>query len=78
VSVGTNLFMRDLIERGDLHTRPIIEPKLTRTLYICELSDRPATFALERVRQVIVEQIVLAVSKGQWDASPCLSAYHPK
>lgn len=76
--VGTNLFMRDLIERGDLHTRPIIEPNLTRTLYICELSNRPATFALETVRRMIVDQIVLAVSKGQWDASPCLSANHPK
>ena len=71
--VGTNLFMRDLIDRGELHTRPIIEPNLTRTLHICERSDRPATFALETVRRMILDQISMAVSTGHWDASPCVS-----
>jgi LysR family nitrogen assimilation transcriptional regulator len=72
--VGTNLFMRELIERGELHTRPIIEPHLTRTLHICELADRPATFALESVRRMIVDLIMHAVSTGDWTAKPIASA----
>ena len=68
--VGTRLFMRELLDDGTLHARPIIEPKLTRTLYVCEQIDRPATFALETVRQLIWEQILSAMSEGRWDASP--------
>lgn len=68
--VGTRLFMQNLLDEGKLHARPITEPKLTRTLYVCELSDRPATFALETVRQLIMTQIFEAVGSGRWEASP--------
>ncbi len=49
--IGTHLFMSDDLSSGELHARPIIEPELARTLYLCELADRSATFALERVRR---------------------------
>ncbi|KIN66181.1 Transcriptional regulator [Sulfitobacter noctilucicola] len=72
--VGTRLFMRELLEEGKLHARPITKPTLTRTLYICELADRPATFALEAVRQLIMKLIFAALSEGRWDAFPVRQA----
>lgn len=67
-AVGTRLFMRELIETGQLHARPIVEPRLTRTLFICERADRTATFALETVRQLVLRLILEAVGSGQWEA----------
>lgn len=66
--VGTRLFMRELLDEGRLHARPIVEPMLTRTLYMCEQADRPATFAMESVRQMIMKQIFDAVQSRRWDA----------
>jgi LysR family nitrogen assimilation transcriptional regulator len=68
--VGTRLFMQELLDEGKLHARPIIEPTLTRTLYICEQADRPATFALEAVRQLIMKLVFDAVRSGRWEAVP--------
>lgn len=66
--VGTDLFMRELLEVGTLHSRPISEPQLTRTLYICEQADRPATFAQEAVRRLIISLIYAAINSGLWEA----------
>lgn len=66
--IGTHLFMRELLEDGTLHARPIVEPRLSRTLYLCELSERPSTFALETVRQLLIEMVLDCVARGDWDA----------
>lgn len=68
--VGTNLFMREPLKAGTLHARPIIEPRLTRTLYICEQTDRPPTFAQEAVRRLIMRHIYQAISDELWEARP--------
>ncbi|MCR4268900.1 LysR family transcriptional regulator [Nitratireductor sp. ZSWI3] len=68
-AVGTKLFMYEHIESGLLHYRPIIEPELSRTLYICEMADRPATYALEAIRAVMLELVRDAVTAGRWEAS---------
>ena len=60
--------MRELIEGGRVNARPIVEPDLRRTLYLCELSDRTATFALETVRQLILRLVLEAVANGIWRA----------
>ena len=67
-AVGTRLFMQDPLESGGLVARPIVEPDLTRTLYMCELADRPATFALETVRELCISLTLDAVASGRWDA----------
>lgn len=67
-AIGTKLFMYEHIESGLLHYRPIVEPELSRTLYICELADRPATYALETVRDLMVDLVRLAVRSGRWEA----------
>lgn len=67
-AIGSHLFMSKLIDGGRVNARPIIQPDLTRTLYLCELSDRTATFALETVRQLILNLIFEAVERGSWQA----------
>lgn len=67
-TIGTRLFMRELIDSGELVARPITDPDLTRTLYICEMVDRSTTFALETVRQLCIGLILEAVSSGVWEA----------
>lgn len=68
--IGTELIMREHIESGALASRPIVAPELNRTLYICELADRPATFALETVRHLCMTLSLDAVESGRWQARP--------
>ncbi|MBW8639401.1 LysR family transcriptional regulator [Hoeflea sp. WL0058] len=66
--IGTRLFMGDLIAEADIHARPIIEPELKRTLYVCELTQRRASFAIETVRDTVIEMIHESIRSGVWDA----------
>lgn len=66
--IGTKLFMQDQLARGTVRYRPIIEPELSRTLYLCELTARPPTFALESVRSLIIELVTTAVERKVWEA----------
>ena len=68
-AIGSHLFMRELIESGRVSARPIVEPDLKRTLYLCELSDRTATFALETVRQLVLRLVFEAVASDAWRAT---------
>ncbi len=68
-TIGTKLFMQEHLESGALSVRPIVEPELSRTLYICELSDRPPTYALEAVRDVMISLVAKAVRSGRWEAT---------
>jgi LysR family nitrogen assimilation transcriptional regulator len=67
-AIGTKLFMYEHIESGLLHYRPIVEPELSRTLYVCEMADRPATYALEAVRSLILDLVRRSVMDGRWEA----------
>jgi LysR family transcriptional regulator, nitrogen assimilation regulatory protein len=67
-TIGTKLFMYEHIESGLLHYRPIVEPELSRTLYVCEMADRPATYALEAVRSLILDLVRRSVMDGRWEA----------
>lgn len=66
--IGTKLFMHDQLTSGALHFRPIKEPELSRTLHVCELAARPPTFALEAIRDLILELVSDAVKDGRWEA----------
>lgn len=67
-AIGTKLFMREKIETGELHWRPFADPPLTRTLYLCELADRPPTIALETMREMLLDLLAEAVRRGVWEA----------
>lgn len=66
--IGSRLFMQEHIESGALHLRPIVEPELSRTLYLCEMAERPATFALEAIRGDILKLVADTVRMGTWEA----------
>lgn len=68
-AIGTKLFMYEQLESGLLHSRPIIEPTLSRTLYLCEMADQPTTFAQEAVRALMLELAAATVTSGIWDAT---------
>lgn len=68
-TIGTRLVMRDDLESGALQARQIVDPELTRTLFLCETADRPASFALEAVRGLVLELIRGAVDDGRWPAT---------
>ena len=67
--VGTEFILREHLASGDLVSRPIINPKLNRTLYIGELRDRPATFALEAVRDLCLALTLQAIASKHWCAT---------
>lgn len=66
--IGTHLVLQDDIANGTLHARPIVEPDLVRTLHVCEMVERPATFALEMVRSLCLDYVRQAVFSGAWQA----------
>ena len=67
-AVGTKLIVRDQLLNGALNFRPIVEPELSRTLYLCELAGRPPTFASEAVKNLTIELISDAVKQNIWEA----------
>jgi len=66
--IGTRLFMREQLDAGTLHARPIVEPALLRTLYLCRLVDRPATFVMEAMRRLLLDLIRAEIDNGRWEA----------
>jgi len=72
-AIGTTLIMKEHLDSGVLAARPIVEPELSRTLFMCELADRPATFALETVRNLTINLALQATRDGIWDATPSTS-----
>ncbi len=66
--IGTRLFMQDQLQRGTVRARPIIDPELSRTLYLCHLASRPPTFASEAIRRLLLRHVRDAVSRGHWEA----------
>ncbi|QDL94535.1 LysR family transcriptional regulator (plasmid) [Paroceanicella profunda] len=66
--IGTRLFMKDQLEAGTVHARPIEAPTLSRTLYLCHLAARPPTFASDAIRALILSLVRHEVEEGRWDA----------
>lgn len=67
-AIGTDLFMRERLQTGEIVSREIVEPTLHRTLYLCQLTDRPPTVAREVMHDLIVELVRGAVADGSWKA----------
>jgi LysR family transcriptional regulator, nitrogen assimilation regulatory protein len=68
-AVATKLFAQEHLESGKLVAREVIEPKLTRTLYLCHLHNRPMTYAMEEMRRLILALIADQVGQGAWEAT---------
>jgi len=68
-AVATKLFAQEHLATGQLVAREVIEPKLTRTLYLCHLRNRPMTYAMEEMRRLILALIADQVGQGAWEAA---------
>jgi len=66
--IGTEFIVSEHLQSGTLIARPITKPTPSRTLYLGELSDRPATFALEAIRHLCLELTIEAVETARWRA----------
>lgn len=67
-AIGTDLFMRERLRSGELVSRPIVEPMLHRTLYLCQLNTRPPTAAREVIHDLVVKLVLESVESGDWPA----------
>lgn len=67
--LGSRLYFREQIEAGTLHFRPISGITIERTLYICELLDRPPTLVSETISALLIELLQKKVTDGEWRAS---------
>jgi LysR family nitrogen assimilation transcriptional regulator len=67
-AVATKLFAQEHLEAGRLVAREVVEPTLTRTLYLCRLRNRPMTYAMEEMRRLMLALIAEEVGRGAWDA----------
>lgn len=68
-AIATTLFAREPLEAGHLSAREVIEPTLTRTLYLCRLRNRPMTYAMEEMRRLMLTLIAEQVGRGAWQAT---------
>jgi LysR family transcriptional regulator, nitrogen assimilation regulatory protein len=67
-AVATKLYVREQLAAGHLVAREVVQPKLTRTLYLCRLRNRPMTYAMEEMRRLIIGLIADQVEQGGWQA----------
>ena len=68
-AVATKLFVREQIAAGSLMVREVVEPTLTRTLYLCRLRNRPMTYVMEEMRRLMLALIAEQVGRGDWEAA---------
>jgi LysR family nitrogen assimilation transcriptional regulator len=68
-AVATKLFAQEYLADGRLVAREVVGPKLTRTLYLCRLRNRPMTYAMEEMRRLILALIADRVGQGAWEAT---------
>ena len=68
-AVATKLFVKEQLQAGTLTAREVIEPKLTRTLYLCRLRNRPMTFVMEEMRPLMLALVAEQVGQGAWQAT---------
>jgi LysR family nitrogen assimilation transcriptional regulator len=68
-AIATRLFVQEQLAAGHLVAREVVDPKLTRTLYLCRLRNRPMTYAMEEMRRLILALIADRVGQGAWQAT---------
>ena len=68
-AIATKLFVQEQLAAGHLMAREVVEPKLTRTLYLCRLRNRPMTYAMEEMRRLMLALIAERVGQGAWQAT---------
>ncbi|VIO66988.1 LysR family transcriptional regulator [Bradyrhizobium ivorense] len=68
-TIATDLFVKEQLKAKTLVAREVIEPKLTRTLYLCRLRNRPMTYVMEEMCRLIRALVAEQVGRGAWRAT---------
>ena len=68
-TVATKLFVKEQLKAKTVVAREVIDPKLTRTLYLCRLRNRPMTYVMEEMYRLIRALIAEQVGRGAWEAA---------
>ena len=68
-AVATKLFVQEQLAAGRLIAREVVEPTLTRTLYLCRLRNRPMTYAMKEMRRLMLALIADQVGRRAWEAT---------
>lgn len=66
--MGTPLYSDHVLHDRGFAARPIVDPEITRTLYLVERKDTPSTRAIDAVQTILIEAIESSVTSGSW---PC-------
>jgi len=68
-AIATKLFAKEQLADRRLVAREVVDPKLTRTLYLCRLRNRPPTYVMEEMRRLMLALIAEQVGVGVWEAN---------
>jgi len=68
-AIATKLFAKEQLADRRLVAREVVDPKLTRTLYLCRLRNRPPTYVMEEMRRLMLALIAKQVGVGAWEAN---------
>ncbi len=67
-SLAPHVFVSEHLKSGILHARPVVEPILTRRLFIGHRRDHPSTRLSEAMTELLLSLIRTEVKDGQWKA----------
>lgn len=67
-TLAPNVFVSEHLKSGALHARPIMEPTLTRRLFIGHRKDHPSTRLSEAMTELLLSLITTEVKDGRWEA----------
>ena len=68
-TIATIHFAKEPLTARILVAREVIDPQLTRTLYLCRLRNRPMTYVMEEMRRLMLALIAEQVGRGAWEAT---------
>lgn len=68
-TIAPQVFVREHLDSGALHARSIIEPKLTRQLYLGYRRDYPSNRLFEAIKQLVLGLIEQEVRSNAWVAT---------
>ncbi len=68
-TLAPHVFVSDYLTSGTLHARPVVDPILSRRLFIGHLKDRPSTRLAEAMTGLLLSLISTEVSAHRWQAN---------
>ena len=70
-TIAPQVFVREQLQTGALHARSVIQPQLSRSLYLGYRRDYPSNRLFEAIKHLILELIGQEVANRAWEATFC-------